>query len=300
MSFFFIVLAIVCGMTLFPKPAYADDNVAVYRLYDENTGEHFFTQSIDEANTLTNIWWTFEYVDWGTPAVGTTPVYRLYNPSCGGHMYTADINEYNSLPSHGWKQEGIVFYGVDGGKPIYRLYDPNNHSVISHHFTSDKAEYDALPAYGWIQEGIAWYSPEAPATYTELNPYPPKPQPSPEDLFAAEWAPRIDAYNYGWPLYGYGDTFARAAYAYGMDPRVAPAIARVESGSGRIPLYRYGAGNCWGWMSYLGDDFGTAIWNYCQKFSRGYGSTLTPGGAAAYCPGNSGYYWTVQNEMSKI
>ena len=287
---------LLTGLTV----AYADDNAPVYRLYNKNTGEHFYTQSLDEANSLTAVWWNYEGVNWGTPTSRTViPVYRAYNPNSGEHLFTANISEYMGLGDQGWNQEGEAWFALlNGGKPVYRLFNPYNTGANTHLYTTDESEYNSLQQVGWIAEGEAWRSPEAPSNFTVPNPSPPKP--TAEDLFVQEWAPRIDRYNAGWPLGGHGETFARAAYAYGMDPRTAPAIARIESGSGKVPLYRYGAGNCWGWMAYLGNDFDTAIWNYCKAFSRGYGSTLTPSSAVTYSGGNYSYYYILQNEMSKI
>ena len=86
------------------------------------------------------------------------------------------------------------------------------------------------------------------------------------------WGARIDAYNEGYPLEGYGATFAAAAYDYGVDPRISPAIARVESGSGEN-CFR--AHNAWGWGSTSWSDWDTAIWAHVEGLATDYGSTLT-------------------------
>ena len=51
------------------------------------------------------------------------------------------------------------------------------------------------------------------------------------DQFVATWAERIDAFNEGYPLAGYGNVFAEAAYDNHVDPRLSPAIAPAESGT---------------------------------------------------------------------
>ena len=90
--------------------------------------------------------------------------------------------------------------------------------------------------------------------------------------YAEAWGARIDAFNAGYPLEGYGTTFAYAAYDYGVDPRIAPAIARIESGSG---------GNCflpcnaWGWGDVSWPDWETAIWEFTRGFSEDYGGEVT-------------------------
>lgn len=90
--------------------------------------------------------------------------------------------------------------------------------------------------------------------------------------YAEAWGERIDAFNAGYPLEGYGTTFAYAAYDYGIDPRIAPAIARIESGSGEhcfLPC------NAWGWGSVSWPDWETAIWEFTRGFSEDYGSEVT-------------------------
>ena len=93
------------------------------------------------------------------------------------------------------------------------------------------------------------------------------------------WAERIDAFNVGTPLEGYGRTFAEAAYECGVDPRFAPAIARVESGSGAHCAY---ACNAWGWGTASWPDWDTAIWEYTAALGAQYGSTLSYEAALSY------------------
>lgn len=102
---------------------------------------------------------------------------------------------------------------------------------------------------------------------------------SERDAFVAEWAGRIDAFNAGYPLAGYGATFAEAAYDNGVDPRVAPAIARVESGSGSVCFYSC---NAWGWGAYSWGDWDTAIREYTAMYGASYGSDISYGIAYAY------------------
>lgn len=58
------------------------------------------------------------------------------------------------------------------------------------------------------------------------------------------WAARIDHYLEGTTLDGYGQTFAQAACDYGVDPRLSPAIAVLESTAG---AYLPAPHNAWGW-----------------------------------------------------
>lgn len=99
------------------------------------------------------------------------------------------------------------------------------------------------------------------------------------DAYIATWAERIDAFNAGYPLEGYGATFAAAAYDYGVDPRYSPAIARVESGSGLNCTYSY---NAWGWGSSSWGDWETAIYAHVAGLAQGYGHTVSYEAALSY------------------
>lgn len=118
------------------------------------------------------------------------------------------------------------------------------------------------------------------------------------NAFVSTWAARIDAFNAGYPLEGYGATFAEAAYDYGIDPRFSPAIARVESGSGANCTY---ACNAWGWGSSSWGDWGTAIYAHVAGLAANYGTTLSYGIAQTYNEENPDeWYAQVEQCMYQI
>ena len=142
-----------------------DDNAArlgdktkkqsIYRLYNPNSGEHFYTVNEAEKNYLVSLGWHDEGVEFQSVAEGV-PVYRLYNPNTGDHHYTINKEERDYLTRLGWKAEGVAFY-TKGTKPVYRLYNPNA-KVGSHFFTQSESEKAHLEKLGWRFEGIAWYT----------------------------------------------------------------------------------------------------------------------------------------------
>ena len=79
---------------------------------------------------------------------------------------------------------------------------------------------------------------------------------SDRDAFVAQWAGRINAYLAGSPMAGTGETFAEAAWDYGVDPRWSPAISNTESSKG---LYCFNSCNAWGWGSASWDNWDDAI-----------------------------------------
>ena len=62
----------------------------MYRLYNPNSGEHFYTASVTERDHLDQIGWDDEGIAWYVPTETGDPVYRLYNPYAGDHHYTMD------------------------------------------------------------------------------------------------------------------------------------------------------------------------------------------------------------------
>ncbi|MBQ9610315.1 MAG: hypothetical protein IJV15_12850 [Lachnospiraceae bacterium] len=145
-------------------------SVEMYRLYNPNSGEHFYTASADERETLISVGWKYEGVGWIAPATSNTPVYRLYNPNAGEHHYTMNKEERDNLITMGWKDEGIGWYSDDAKTvALYRQYNPNA-KTGSHNYTTSKSENDWLVSIGWKGEGVGWYglsqesTTEAPAT----------------------------------------------------------------------------------------------------------------------------------------
>jgi hypothetical protein len=85
----------------------------VYRLYNPNSGEHFYTTSTSEKNHLVSLGWSYEGIAWySVPSSSGTSVYRLYNPNSGEHFYTTSTSEKNHLVSLGWSYEGVAWYGI--------------------------------------------------------------------------------------------------------------------------------------------------------------------------------------------
>ncbi|WP_185937711.1 glycoside hydrolase family 73 protein [Enterococcus avium] len=134
-----------------PQPVQTN---AMYRLYNPNSGEHFYTASVAERDTVKKAGWRYEGIGWQAPKSGT-PVYRLYNPNAGDHHYTPHAYEKNDLIKKGWRYEGISWHS-GGSKPLYRLYNPNA-KAGAHHYTLLQSERNNLIKHGWRNEGIGWY-----------------------------------------------------------------------------------------------------------------------------------------------
>ncbi len=141
-----------------PEPDPAPEGcVNMYRLYNPNSGEHFYTSNVGERNNLYSLGWNYEGVGWIAPVTSNTPVYRLYNQYGGEHHYTTSLNERNHLISLGWNDEGIGWYSDDAHTvPLYRQYNPNAFAN-NHNYTTSLSENNWLVSIGWQAEGIGWY-----------------------------------------------------------------------------------------------------------------------------------------------
>ncbi len=141
-------------------PSDEPEGVLIHRMYNPNSGEHFYTESDEERDILISLGWINEDgCSFTAPEASddTLPVYRLYNPNGYEHLFTIDKGEVETLEEYGWISEGIRFHAYDTdseqGVHLYRAYNPND----GHHFfTTDKAEQDYVVSLGFRDEGIGW------------------------------------------------------------------------------------------------------------------------------------------------
>ena len=128
------------------------------RMYNPNTGEHFYTGSEEERDNLIAAGWNYEGVAFTFPANTGAPVYRLFQPSTGEHLYTMDEAEKDRLMAEGWNYENIAFNSAYDTEAVqHRLYNPNV-TVGAYHFTFSEEEMQNLINAGWWYQGIGWYS----------------------------------------------------------------------------------------------------------------------------------------------
>ncbi len=149
-----LVLGMMTGFTANVNAAEDNGCIPMLRLYNPNSGEHFYTGSKEEKKALVLAGWNYEGIAWHAPKTGD-PVYRLYNENAGDHHYTLSAKERDNLVDLGWKYEGVAWYSDPNGTPLYRLYNPNAVSG-SHHYTMSEKERDSLVDAGWTFEGEGW------------------------------------------------------------------------------------------------------------------------------------------------
>ncbi len=167
MKFLFVIFAAIVAAAMVPALAFADEDaslqecatsaVAMHRLYNPNSGEHFYTASDQERDELVAVGWNSEGEGWYAPEKSNTPVYRMYNPVAGEHHYTMDASERDGLVQAGWNYESIGWYSDDFETvALYRDYNPNQFAN-NHNYTVNESEHSWLVSLGWKSEGLAWY-----------------------------------------------------------------------------------------------------------------------------------------------
>lgn len=150
------VLCTLISSTITPAVhVQADNNVPVYRLYNQTTGEHFLTADSAERENLVINGWNDEGIGFYESTTGEN-VYRLYNPFVRQHLYTLNKAESDHLQTVGWNYEGIAFHSnTEHSVAVYRAYNPNGRT---HNFTTSETEQNFLASAGWNNENTAWYA----------------------------------------------------------------------------------------------------------------------------------------------
>lgn len=117
--------------------------------------------------------------------------------------------------------------------------------------------------------------------------------------FVAYWGERIDKYLSGSPMAGMGKKYAEAAFEYGVDPRVSPAISNTESTKGANCFRPH---NAWGWMGSSGwSDWESAIDAHVKGLSEKYEYTISLAFARKYCPPTyNDWYEKTLNQLNSI
>ncbi len=139
------------------KKAKPNPTEVLFRLYNPNTGEHFYTANAGEKAALVKVGWHDEGNAWTAPLNSDQNVYRLYNPNAGDHHYTTSQNERNALVKAGWKYEGVSWLSSESRRtPVFRQYNPNAKSG-AHNYTTSTTEANYLISIGWRNEGTGWY-----------------------------------------------------------------------------------------------------------------------------------------------
>ncbi|WP_423460029.1 trypsin-like peptidase domain-containing protein [Ottowia sp. VDI28] len=154
-------------LALPPEPPVTPGRAAVYRLFNTQTGAHFFTSNAAERDFVLATYPVFRYENiafyaGAQPKPGLSSVHRFYNPASGAHFYTISEaeREYVRSAFPVFQYEGPAWYGsskpVEGMVPVFRFYNP---STGAHFYTNSPDERDfVIATYPVFQyEGVAYY-----------------------------------------------------------------------------------------------------------------------------------------------
>ena len=160
--------AVASFSTGVPPENNCKDSVPLYRFWNSETGDHFYTTDENEKNrVLTTKEWMYTYEGiaayvYQTQQTNTLPLYRLWSSKTGDHFYTTDENEKNTaLTTKEWMYtyEGIAGYIYPAQQtntlPLYRLWNSENND---HFYTTSETEKNRALEGQYIYEGIAGYA----------------------------------------------------------------------------------------------------------------------------------------------
>lgn len=142
------------------------ENIDIYRFFNRTSGQHFFTASTAERDSvLANIpQYDYEGTAFrGAPTGASTAsdVYRFNNLASGEHFYTISMVERDSIRENLplFRYENVAYLAhetqVTGTRPLYRFLT----DAGTHFYTADQGEKDSiianLPSYHF--EGTAYW-----------------------------------------------------------------------------------------------------------------------------------------------
>lgn len=160
----FVLGLIACIVGVFAFTETSEAAVPVYRSYNRNNGDHYYTGNWSEHNSLVNSGWKSEGVGWYAPdiSVYSIPVQIMYNRNTGEHLFTLSTNEIGNLQASGWANHGSTFRATPvktAQTPIavYRLYNPYGTNAGRHVFTTYSSEANSLMGAGWLHEGAVFW-----------------------------------------------------------------------------------------------------------------------------------------------
>jgi len=147
----------------------------VYRYYQDNNHDHFYTANASEIGTTTvgqagNHGYKCEGIlGYVSPVefLGSVAIHRYYHDSHHDHFYTVKAEEIGTTHvgqagNHGYKYEGVVGYAYPAQHnvlPVYRYYHDAHHD---HFYTANASEIGTTQVgqtgnHGYKCEGISFY-----------------------------------------------------------------------------------------------------------------------------------------------
>lgn len=129
------------------------DTVPIFRLYNSEAKNHFYTKSKNERTSARQKYnYVYEGVGFYQKNLNGSPVYRLYSGLSKNHFYTASESEKINSEKLGYRYEGVGFYiNPSTTTPVYRLFSG---SAGNHFYTTSQSEVENAKKAGYRYEGI--------------------------------------------------------------------------------------------------------------------------------------------------
>ncbi|WP_043167272.1 InlB B-repeat-containing protein [Bifidobacterium callitrichos] len=159
------IVALIKELSGFQSKLVETGTAPLYRAYNKNNGDHYYTKSKAEYEALVKLGWNaegnkFDAVRTRTASTGSyagdpkavpanlgEKVFSVYNPNTGEHLLTSET-EAKALARVGWNNEGLKFYAPQNGSvAVYRIYNPNTNGPA--HAYVGKDEGTKVVAKGW-------------------------------------------------------------------------------------------------------------------------------------------------------
>ena len=165
---FAMVVTSLSGISFASNAEGLDDTVPVHQLYNDNTSDHFFTISDEEATAaVMSYGYTYEKDAYRMPILSETPVYCMVCPGTAEHIYSADLADLTAWcaahPEYYLQGGGeAVWFSADDetGVPVYQFFNKNQTAdKASHMFVlGGSDDYNKLVQWGWQNDGIKFYA----------------------------------------------------------------------------------------------------------------------------------------------
>jgi Repeat of unknown function (DUF5648) len=174
----------IIACSVYPAVAGPAGTVPLFRLYNHDSGDHFYTTDANERDrAIARSGYRSEGVACavfaaGNARPGLTALYRLWNGDESDHFYTVDPAENNRAQSGGgYRYEGIACFvfpptgGPPGTVPLYRLYKHDEglldsigdffsgigNTIVGAASTIGGALLDTFDStFGWALDGLSW------------------------------------------------------------------------------------------------------------------------------------------------
>lgn len=176
-----VVAAMFVAVIAAASPAFGQmsEETVVYRFYNQGTGTHFYTASMEERDYVIATWpsvFSYEGPAFAILPVGYMPpeyepprgpVYRFYNKLTKSHFYTISGTEADTVKAKYpavYNYDGIAFEAYTAGSefspvmPVYRFYNMKNGA---HFFTispTEKAVVQIQYRDTYKFEGVAFWA----------------------------------------------------------------------------------------------------------------------------------------------